>query len=80
MAIIPAAGLFLITGRSRNQVDDALNSDIAKAFALNIPLRCGRPMVHGIRSDTTSPVHKTSCRKPSTSKRRCRTQLRFPSR
>jgi phthiodiolone/phenolphthiodiolone dimycocerosates ketoreductase len=37
MAITPAAGLFLITGRSRNQVDAALNSDIAKAFALNIP-------------------------------------------
>jgi phthiodiolone/phenolphthiodiolone dimycocerosates ketoreductase len=37
MAITPAAGLFLITGRSRGQVDEALNSDIAKAFALNIP-------------------------------------------
>jgi phthiodiolone/phenolphthiodiolone dimycocerosates ketoreductase len=37
MTITPAAGLFLITGCSRNQVDDALNSDIAKAFALNIP-------------------------------------------
>ena len=37
LAITPAAGLFLITGRSHNQVDDALNSDIAKAFALNIP-------------------------------------------
>jgi phthiodiolone/phenolphthiodiolone dimycocerosates ketoreductase len=37
MAITPAAGLFLITGRSRKEVDTALNSDIAKAFALNIP-------------------------------------------
>jgi len=37
MAITPAAGLFLITGSSGNQVDEALNSDIAKAFALNIP-------------------------------------------
>ena len=36
-AITPAAGLFMITGRNLNQVDDALNSDIAKAFALNIP-------------------------------------------
>jgi phthiodiolone/phenolphthiodiolone dimycocerosates ketoreductase len=46
MAITPAAGLFLITGRSRSQVDDALNSDIAKAFALNIPA----PMLaaHGV--------------------------------
>jgi len=37
MAITPAAGLFLITGHSRNRVDEALNSAIAKAFALNIP-------------------------------------------
>jgi phthiodiolone/phenolphthiodiolone dimycocerosates ketoreductase len=37
LAIIPAAGLFVITGRSRSEVDDALNSDIAKAFALSIP-------------------------------------------
>jgi phthiodiolone/phenolphthiodiolone dimycocerosates ketoreductase len=37
MTITPAAGLFLITGRSRDQVDEALNSDIAKAFALSIP-------------------------------------------
>ena len=37
MSITPAAGLFLITGRSRSQVEDAVNSDIAKAFALNIP-------------------------------------------
>jgi phthiodiolone/phenolphthiodiolone dimycocerosates ketoreductase len=37
MAITPAAGLFVITGRSRDDVDEALNSDIAKAFALNIP-------------------------------------------
>jgi phthiodiolone/phenolphthiodiolone dimycocerosates ketoreductase len=37
LAIIPAAGLFVITGRSRAQVDEALNSDVAKAFALSIP-------------------------------------------
>ena len=37
MAITPAAGLFVITGRSRAQVDEALDSDIAKAFALSIP-------------------------------------------
>jgi len=37
LAIIPAAGLFVITGRSRSEVDEALNSDIAKAFALSIP-------------------------------------------
>jgi phthiodiolone/phenolphthiodiolone dimycocerosates ketoreductase len=37
LAIVPAAGLFVITGRSRSAVDEALNSDIAKAFALSIP-------------------------------------------
>lgn len=33
---MPAAGV-VITGRSRSEVDEALNSDIAKAFALSIP-------------------------------------------
>lgn len=47
MAITPAAGLFLITGRSRDQVDDALNSDIAKAFALNIPAQMWA--AHGVQ-------------------------------
>ena len=37
MAITPAAGLFVITGHSHTHVDEALNSDIAKAFALSIP-------------------------------------------
>jgi phthiodiolone/phenolphthiodiolone dimycocerosates ketoreductase len=45
MAITPAAGLFVITGRSRTQVDEALNSDIAKAFALSIPAQMWA--VHG---------------------------------
>jgi phthiodiolone/phenolphthiodiolone dimycocerosates ketoreductase len=33
---IPAAWLFVITGRTRDDVEEALNSDIAKSFALNI--------------------------------------------
>lgn len=37
MSITPAVWLFVITGRSREQVDEALNSDAAKTFALNIP-------------------------------------------
>jgi phthiodiolone/phenolphthiodiolone dimycocerosates ketoreductase len=47
MAITPAAGLFLITGRSRDQVDDVLNSDVAKAFALNIPAQMWT--AHGVQ-------------------------------
>lgn len=37
MSITPAAWLFVIAGRSSDQVDEILNSDAAKAFALNIP-------------------------------------------
>jgi len=37
MSITPVNWLFVITGRSRDEVDDTLNSDAAKAFALNLP-------------------------------------------
>jgi phthiodiolone/phenolphthiodiolone dimycocerosates ketoreductase len=37
MSITPAVCLFVVTGRSRDEVDETLNSDAAKAFALNIP-------------------------------------------
>jgi phthiodiolone/phenolphthiodiolone dimycocerosates ketoreductase len=37
VSITPANWLFVVTGRSRDEVDDTLNSDAAKAFALNIP-------------------------------------------
>src|SRR6202165_4710040 len=37
MSITPASCLFVVTGRSRDEVDDTLNSNAAKAFALNIP-------------------------------------------
>ncbi len=37
MSVTPAAVLCVITGRSRDDVDETLNSDAAKAFALNIP-------------------------------------------
>jgi phthiodiolone/phenolphthiodiolone dimycocerosates ketoreductase len=36
-SIIPAAWLFVATGRNRDEVDEALNSDIHKAFALAFP-------------------------------------------
>jgi len=47
MDIIPAAGLFLITGRSRDEVDETLSSDIAKAFALTIPAQMWA--AHGVQ-------------------------------
>jgi alkanesulfonate monooxygenase SsuD/methylene tetrahydromethanopterin reductase-like flavin-dependent oxidoreductase (luciferase family) len=37
MPVTPAAVLCVITGRSRDDVDETLNSDAAKAFALNAP-------------------------------------------
>jgi phthiodiolone/phenolphthiodiolone dimycocerosates ketoreductase len=37
MSVTPAAVLCVITGRSRDEVDETLNSHAAKAFALNIP-------------------------------------------
>src|SRR6202165_3404020 len=35
MSITPAVWLFVMTGRTRDDVEEALNSDIAKSFALN---------------------------------------------
>lgn len=37
MSITPAVWLFVVTGRSRDEVEETLNSDAAKAFALNFP-------------------------------------------
>jgi phthiodiolone/phenolphthiodiolone dimycocerosates ketoreductase len=36
MSITPAILLYVITGRTRDDVEEALNSDIAKSFALNV--------------------------------------------
>jgi phthiodiolone/phenolphthiodiolone dimycocerosates ketoreductase len=37
MSIIAASFFFTVTGRSREEIDEALNSDAMKAFALNAP-------------------------------------------
>lgn len=37
MSITPAMWLFVVTGRSRGDVDAILHSDAARAFALNAP-------------------------------------------
>ena len=36
-SITPALSIFVVTGRSRDDVEQAVNSDAAKAFALNFP-------------------------------------------
>ncbi len=37
MSVIAATALFVVTGRSHHEVDDALTSDVMKTFALNVP-------------------------------------------
>jgi len=37
MSILPAIGLFVFTGRSRDEVDEALNTPFAKTFAFLVP-------------------------------------------
>lgn len=37
MSVTAATGLFVVTGRTADEVDEALGSDIMKAFALNLP-------------------------------------------
>jgi phthiodiolone/phenolphthiodiolone dimycocerosates ketoreductase len=36
-SVIPALSLFVVTGRSRDDIEQTLSSDATKAFALNIP-------------------------------------------
>jgi phthiodiolone/phenolphthiodiolone dimycocerosates ketoreductase len=35
MAILPAVGLFVVTGRTRDEVDEALDSEVIRVFGLN---------------------------------------------
>jgi phthiodiolone/phenolphthiodiolone dimycocerosates ketoreductase len=37
MSILPATGMFVFTGRSRDEVDEALSTPFAKTFAFNVP-------------------------------------------
>jgi phthiodiolone/phenolphthiodiolone dimycocerosates ketoreductase len=37
LSIVPASYVFVVTGRSRDEVDEALESQLIRAFALNIP-------------------------------------------
>jgi phthiodiolone/phenolphthiodiolone dimycocerosates ketoreductase len=47
MSITPAVLLYVITGRTRDDVEEALNSDIAKSFALNVSAEIWAR--HGVR-------------------------------
>jgi phthiodiolone/phenolphthiodiolone dimycocerosates ketoreductase len=46
MSITPAVSLFVVTGRSGDEVDETLASDAAKAMALNVPADMWRS--HGV--------------------------------
>lgn len=37
LSIVPASYVFVVTGRSRDEVDEALGSQLIRAFALNVP-------------------------------------------
>ncbi len=37
MSVLPASWMFVFTGGSRGEVDEALDTPVAKAFALNLP-------------------------------------------
>src|SRR5262245_10651568 len=37
LAIVPASYVFVVTGHSRDEVDEALGSQLIRAFALNLP-------------------------------------------
>jgi phthiodiolone/phenolphthiodiolone dimycocerosates ketoreductase len=37
MSIVPASYVFVVTGRSRDEVDETLGSQLIRAFALNLP-------------------------------------------
>ena len=62
MDITPALIRFIVTGRSRHEIDEVVESDIAKIFTLNFPAKLGRGTAPNIRLVLTSPVYKTSYR------------------
>ena len=48
MSIIPAVGLFVVTGRSSDDVDEALESELLRAIGLMLPMRFSLAMVVSI--------------------------------
>ena len=75
-SIIAATLLWVVTGRSRDEVDETLGSVAMKAFALNAAGRgVGTPRGAPSHWVTTSPAYKTSFRKPSTNRLCCPTRL-----
>jgi phthiodiolone/phenolphthiodiolone dimycocerosates ketoreductase len=58
MDIMPALIRFIVTGRSRDEIDEVVESDIAKVFTLNCDGGHGRGTAPNIRLVPTSPVHR----------------------
>ena len=69
-SIIPANWHIVVTGRSRDEVDEALSCDVMKALALNLPAGIWANHGSAIRLAQTSSAVRTWCRKSST-KRLC---------
>jgi hypothetical protein len=74
-SIIPATWLFVVTGGSRDEVDEALGPVAMKAFALNAPANvwARHGASHPMGDDFTS---KTSFRKRSTNRPCCPIRLK----
>lgn len=72
MAILAAAGLFVVTGRTQDDVDEALESELIRAFSLNAGDE------HFVRHGTHHPMGagfsgaRTFFPTAWTSRRRCR--------
>ena len=58
--IKPALIRFIVTGRSRDEVDEVIDSDIAKIFTLNCTAEHGHATARSIRWARISPVCKSS--------------------
>lgn len=53
MTVTPAVWLFVVTGRTRRDIDETLNSEILKAFALQFPAAVwqGYGLTHPLGAD-----------------------------
>ena len=59
MAITPALIRFIVTGRSRNEIDEVVESDIARVFTLNCPAKSGHGTARNTHWGPTSPETRT---------------------
>jgi phthiodiolone/phenolphthiodiolone dimycocerosates ketoreductase len=69
MAIVPAILMPILTGLSRDDIDEALESDVLKTAALSASDEFFARTVHSTRWESDSLVARICCRRPWTSRR-----------